>query len=233
MVAAIRPKQFGNKYVQDWVKQEYMDVVRGRLYDSIHFAPGAIITRENSQFFRNVGVMSQKTQAMTNMQMPDKLPPPENFLVEKIILAFGSNTPETTWRTFIEKAVFEFWLMEKWYVRAPIISIPRMGNTNQKAPLKVCLACRSVSLDLTCSKCGAPEWEYLAYGGQENPDNGDMDGVKFIVDLAGGEISIMNQMHFSARLELSYGYTLPLGQYGSDGLSLWTILEGWHARGIC
>ncbi len=205
----------------------YLDVVRGRLWDSFHCNKLACATPGNTKMFiRNP--THDRPLIDCNMQMANMLPPYNEFVIEKVLLLFPSSCLLEDVRLFVESAVFTFYLLNKWYIRTPLISIPRIGqgHTTAKAPLKVCTSCGSVSLDLKCKSCGAPEWKYLKYCGEADPLNKEPDGWCLEIDLTGNEIWIGSQMKFYAQFDFQSSITM------QGDFRFWTVLEGWDGRAI-
>lgn len=216
--------------LQELRNNHQLHVVRGRIWDSISYRPGQVINSHNARWFWDVGMQSGKRYPIdTNMQLACRLPAPEEFVIERALLVFSSASDPKDVQRLTEMATWNLWLGQKRYAEAPLISLPRLGDQTPRAPLKVCLSCRSVSIHFNCQQCGGTSWEFLSHGGTDMPDTADMDGIKFVYDFGkGGEIYLPAQMHFESKLAMDEVVT----DLNGTGLKLWCFFEGWHAHGI-
>jgi hypothetical protein len=97
-----------------------LDVQDTPVYDTITYAPSATINTTNSQFFSNVGALSGKTLAQTNMAQTQKLDAPEAFACFAIRLAFSEDILRSDVQTLLNSWAYTMTLGQKWYQRANI-----------------------------------------------------------------------------------------------------------------
>ena len=90
------------------------------VYDTITYPPSATINTTNSQFFSNVGALSGKTLAQTNMAQTQKLDAPGAFPSAAIRLAFSEDILRSDVQTLLNSWAYTFTLGQKWYQRANI-----------------------------------------------------------------------------------------------------------------
>jgi len=105
----------GQVYLSD-----QLDVQDTPVYDTITYAAAATITTLNSQFFVNVGSNSGKSFVQTNVTQPKVLTAPEAFSVFGIRLYWDSTILRADLDSILQGFCFEFYLMSKYYQRAPI-----------------------------------------------------------------------------------------------------------------
>lgn len=105
----------GQIYISD-----QLDVQDTPVYDTITYAASAQITTPNSQFFTNVGSQSGKSYVQTNMTQSQTLIAPEAFSVFGIRLYWDSTVLRADLNSILQGFVYEFWLGQKYYQRAPI-----------------------------------------------------------------------------------------------------------------
>jgi hypothetical protein len=97
-----------------------LDVQDTPVYDTITYAAGNTINTPNSQWFSNVGALSGKTYAQTNMSQTQKLDAPEAFSVFAVRLGFSEDILRSDLQTLLNSWAYEFWLGQKNYQRANI-----------------------------------------------------------------------------------------------------------------
>lgn len=97
-----------------------LDVQDTPVYDTITYAPAGTVNTTNSQFFSNVGALSGKTVAQTNMAQTQKLDAPEAFSVFAIRLGISEDILRSDLQTLLNSWAYAFYLGQKWYQRANI-----------------------------------------------------------------------------------------------------------------
>lgn len=105
----------GQIYITD-----QMDVQDTPVYDTVTYTAGQTITTPNSQFFTNVGSQSGKTYVQTNMTQSQKLIAPEAFSVFGLRFYWDSTILRADLNSLLQGFVYEFWLGQKYYQRAPL-----------------------------------------------------------------------------------------------------------------
>src|ERR1043166_5566360 len=105
----------GQIYITD-----QMDVQDTPVYDTVTYTAGQTITTPNSQFFTNVGSASGKTYVQTNMTQSQKLIAPEAFSVFGLRFYWDSTILRADLNSILQGFVYEFWLGQKYYQRAPL-----------------------------------------------------------------------------------------------------------------
>jgi hypothetical protein len=106
----------GQIYISD-----QLDVQDTPVYDTVTYAAGATITTPNSQFFTNVGSQSGKSYVQTNMTQSQKLIAPEAFSVFGVRFYWDSTIVRADLNALLQGFVYELWLGQKAYQRAPIV----------------------------------------------------------------------------------------------------------------
>lgn len=212
-------------------RQEIIDAFRGELYlsdqyrvqsgflwDSVSYSRGAFINRDNSQFFSNVGAMSGKTIADSNMDIPRILPAPSAFSATRIILTFANDVLDVDYHAFCEMAAFEFWIGQRLYIRAAVVTLPAMQQ-NQSAPIRICGYCTGVYANsATCPNCGASCFSLSHVDGTQI-------GRQLVIDVA-PRLVIANCISFYARFEMERYAVI------GERFKVWCHLEGLHVTGV-
>lgn len=199
----------GAVYISDMI-----DVQRGKLWDSIHYAKGSIMTRHNSILFTNVGPASGKTRVHANLNIPQRLLAPESFSVEKIYFTFGRRCAQGDIFNVLENAAFCLYLGQKQFASSPLIALHAVNAS--PAPIRICAFCKSVYAGaIFCVGCGAREVQFVELC--------DEQGVTFAYDA--NRLVIANQIQFFVQFEMD-------SIVMKSDFSLWCHLEGWHARGV-
>lgn len=195
-----------------------MDVVSGQIWDSFNADRGFTFANRHNLFDRSVNHIV--SYADTNMEMPNKLPAPEMFLIKRVVFTFSKSCEDSVIYGFAERAVWSLWIGQKRYAHAVLISLPTTVQ-NVMAPIRICSFCQSVYCgDRACTQCGATQFTLGKW------DLGQAEvGRQFILELL-QELPILCQQTFRAEIECRPMYTL-------DGpLRMWCHLEGLHARGV-
>jgi hypothetical protein len=97
-----------------------MDVQHTPVYDTVTLAAGTTVTQLNTSFFTNVGPISGKTYAQTNMNQPGKLQAPEAFSIMSFRLRWAGNVLASDIYGVLSNFCLEFYLGTKIYQRAPL-----------------------------------------------------------------------------------------------------------------
>lgn len=108
---------------QEWVERHSgssYDIQEGRLYDTIHLAPGDSLQPVSSHFFSNIGPSSGKTYADTNMQVRNTLLATQAFLVKQICYFIRPDVSPEDLAAVESEFAWEFWLANCNYGRGPL-----------------------------------------------------------------------------------------------------------------
>lgn len=219
-------KSVPGEYEDDRLKQLFgevdnrMDIVMGRLWDSISYTAGATVDEHNSRLFADIGPQSRKTYADTNMMRAQQLCAPEAFAVERITFTFSKDSLDADVYALAESLAWDLWLGKKTYATALMISMHAYDRA-QAAPFRVCEYCRAVYVqERACPGCGAREFTLSGFGEAINA------GRQFVMDID-KPLVILNQMQFWVGFRYFHPHTL------RGALKLWCHFEGPHARGVC
>jgi len=100
-----------------------LDVEDTPLYDTISYTAAQTIQggqNSNSSFFTNTGPTSGKSDALTNMTLPQQLPAPEAFAVFGVRLGWSEDILRADLTTLLNTWDYQFWLSKKVYQQANI-----------------------------------------------------------------------------------------------------------------
>lgn len=97
------------------------DVADGIIYDRIRLTPGASLTPAATAFFTNVGALSDKPRADTNMDQAQKLPAPEMLLLMQILFVVNPRIHPEDLAMLRSEAAWDFYLGQRSYGRAPLL----------------------------------------------------------------------------------------------------------------
>lgn len=215
-------KEFGWAWPDHKSALNRLDVVHGFKWDSLSYVAGSTLTRYNSDMFRvPVGLESltgsgAKLMADTNLYSACKLDAPEMMAVKCIIFTFSKSCDERDLYHFLESYMFRFWMGQKMYSSAVLISLPTV--TTPLAPIRICEYCRSVYANQSeCPRCGATDFTLSSLGESDN-------GLQYVMDL-NVNLVIANQMSFHLDFD-GPNYTF------LRNFKMWCHLEGLHARGV-
>lgn len=100
-----------------------MDIQDTPLYDTViltNSGTTSVVSVLSTAYFTNVGPQSGKTLGLTNMSQPQKLNAPEAFSIFGFRYRYSENIALTDLYNILNTQVFEFWMGQKPYHRAPI-----------------------------------------------------------------------------------------------------------------
>ena len=197
------------------------DIQQGHLWDSIKISKDHKLPNKIA-FFQDP-ISAHRSLVDTNMYQGGRLPPPEEFVIQRVLFTFSSKADDRDIYRFAETRVFRFMLQNKIYLQSPIISLQMRGRGEiVKAPIRICEYCCGVWVNgERCPGCGAMEFKISTIGGEEA-------GRCFVMDLGKGqEIKIEMGMYFRVELEGDMeGYVM------EEDIKIWCHFEGLHTRGV-
>jgi hypothetical protein len=97
-----------------------MDVQDTPLYDEVTLAAAASVNNLSTAFFTNVGPQAGKSIGQTNLTTPGELRAPEAFSVFGFLFRIGENILYADLLMLFNTFVFEFYMGQKPYQRAPL-----------------------------------------------------------------------------------------------------------------
>lgn len=179
-----------------------MDIQNTPLYDTVSLAASASITVNATAFFTNVGAQSNKSIGLTNMQQSQKLPAPEAFSILGFRFRFAENILLADILTLYNTQVFEFYLGQKYYQRAPLWFYGAAGGVSGFS-------------NVSSTSVYTNGW----------PSRDSMHKLAITV-------VIENQMSFYGQLNGTAGQTLTATGSGGTGAYMVVLLDGLYARGV-
>lgn len=194
-----------------------MDVQTGKQWDCLKFSSGDPVHRPSTQFFsspRNHRTGQPKSIAETSLNRPGQLNAPESFAVQRIMFVFSKDADPLDIYGVAESLVFRFWLDQKWFASAPLISL--QTSRSPIAPIHICSYCQAVyAVAQQCPGCGAREFRL---SGME-----EQTGLQFFFEPL-HPLVIQVQQSFHVDLDGMWVTRSPF--------ALWCYLEGLHARSV-
>ena len=179
-----------------------MDIQNTPLYDTVSIAAAGAITPATTAFFTSVGAQSGKSLGLTNMSQSQKLPAPQAFSVLGFRLRYQENILLADILTLYNTQVYEFYLGEKYYQRAPLWYYAAGGGVSGFSTL-------------TSASVYTNGW----------PSREAMHKLAITV-------VIENQMSFYGQLNGTAGQTATASGSGGTGIYLVSLLDGLYARGV-
>lgn len=118
-----------NPYTQQTIIQAFdqevydpsnLDVQHTPLYDTVTIPANSPVTQNVANFFTNVGAASGKSYVQTNVTQSQKLSNPESFSIFAIRFRWAENILPVDLYAILSGFVFEFYIGQKCYNRAPL-----------------------------------------------------------------------------------------------------------------
>ena len=190
---------------QTYVKSQ-MDVQHTPLYDTVTISAGGSVNNNTASFFTNVGSMSGKTLAQTNLGSNKELQAPEAFSIFALRLRVAENIYYADFENIMNGFALQFWIGNKWYNLAPIWHYNAGGGIWGTGA-----ATTVASTTITNWTNGTPGRESMH---------------KLAIPIV-----IENKAQFFAQL-VGNAYTLTASGSGGTGFTAQLLLDGLYARGV-
>jgi hypothetical protein len=189
-----------NTYIQD-----KMDVQDTPLYDEVTLVAGATVNNLTANFFTNVGAQANKSIAQTNMQTPGELRAPEAFSIFGFLFRVGENILYADLIMLFSTFVFEFYLGQKPYQRAPLWLLNPGGGIFGSPGL------------------AAAATASLLTNGYPSREGAHRLAIPLVIE---------NKMAFYGQLNGTATALTAGGGAGGTGAFLQVVLRGFYARGV-